>query len=93
MSDFMGPPSGWYDPPAGHNPECNCESCHRQHVENGDFHDNANLPDFPCCHDEIESLVEKGKYCATHGFGYMQDRRCLECEERASFIRDRAVGE
>ena len=37
MSEFMGPPSWWYNPPEGHEPECNCQcDCRAGVDEDGD---------------------------------------------------------
>ncbi len=56
MTEFMGPPMWWYDPPEGHHPECNCKECHAEHIESGDYIELALTPDFLCCKDELESL-------------------------------------
>lgn len=85
MSEFMGPPSWWYDPPAGHSSECNCDKCHDLHIENGEVEANASGVDFQCCADELECWIQDGKWCPSHGGAYMdfEKRTCLECAEAA----------
>ncbi len=94
MSEFMGPPSWWYDPPEGHESECNCDDCHDEHMSSGDFVDLAKDSDFPCCADALEYLLEKGEWCLAHGGAYIDKDHCLECEHEAVMMPlKKAVGE
>lgn len=54
-----------------HEYECNCEECHRYHLEN-DFIDRAKDSEFVCCQDEVEVLISKGKLCAKHPESYFE---------------------
>ena len=95
--EIMGPPSGWYDPPEHHKDICNCENCHQSHIENGDFAKlAASGPDFQCCKDELDSRIEKGLWCKSHGDAYMDKQVCWECWYQMPLdirLLHRAVGE
>lgn len=68
----------WLDPPFGHIEECNCPRCHKEHA----LEECAPLPDFRCCRDEIDMLIDEGRWCAKHGGAYMDfDGTCVECLE------------
>jgi hypothetical protein len=85
--DFM------FDPPVGHSAECNCEPCHREHVDTGNVIENASRPDFRCCSDQLDLWIEDGRCCEKksrdHGQTHMEvlrengkliyTGRCLEC--------------
>jgi hypothetical protein len=93
MSEFMGPPPGWYEPPEGHQPECNCAKCHKRHIENDEFSTLAESPDFQCCKKELKRMINKGQWCLVHGNAYMKDKNCFECEYERETNYKRAVGE
>lgn len=84
MTEFMGPPLSWYDPPEGHKDACNCSRCHSEHVESGEFADLAGSPDYFCCKDELDRLIDQGEWCLIHGNLYMEEKICLECEAQAA---------
>jgi len=83
MREFMGPPSGWYDPPAVHESHCACQHCHATHLEDGLVSEYANDADHDCCRRELDSWIEANKWCAVHGDAYIEkiDKRyfCAEC--------------
>lgn len=89
MTEIMGPPSSWYDPPEGHKDVCNCETCHQDHIKSGEFEELAKSPDFPCCKEELEFMLDEGTWCYFHGGGYIENKRCFECV----YGMNRAVGE
>jgi len=74
----------WLDPPEPKCPEeCNCEDCHDHHMRNGEVAELAELGDFQCCEDQLDSWIDDGEWCGDkpkdHGNAYMWKGRCLEC--------------
>lgn len=62
-----------------HSDECICESCHEAHHEDG----MQNFVGLQCCDDEINFMVETGKWCAKHRLPCIDiaDTICAECEK------------
>lgn len=89
MREISGPPSTWYDPPRGHEPECICHSCHASHREWSLVPENAE-EGYECCQEEVHDWIAAGEYCETHGGSYMEEKECLKC--KAADMYRRAVG-
>lgn len=49
-----------------HDDDCNCVTCHANHVENDEVSKNAKRKHFGCCQDELAIWIEKGEWCSTH---------------------------
>lgn len=57
-----------------HLPECNCERCHDQHLEDGIVISNAvcSPQDYGCCVEKFADMVEAGEVCKTHPEAYFE---------------------
>jgi hypothetical protein len=63
-----------------HQPECNCERCHAQHIEMCEVPENARRIDYQCCKDELDEWIENGKWCPEHGSADMKEGgQCALC--------------
>lgn len=57
-----------------HLPECNCEKCHKSHLEEGMVISNAldSPQDYDCCVEKFDDMVEQGEVCKTHPRAYFE---------------------
>jgi len=55
-------------------PSCFCDECHKEHIKENTFIDNAlyYTNDFPCCLTEIHERAEKGFMCKKHPYSYFE---------------------
>lgn len=61
-----------------HIEECNCDSCHRWHVENGKVREFSEMPDFECCEHEMFERIKKGEWCVEcDSDAYIKDGLCF----------------
>lgn len=57
----------------GHDGYCNCDTCHKYHYDHGMVADNAEMPDFQCCKDQMEEWFESGRRCRKHPRAYAEE--------------------
>lgn len=75
-----------------HKEECNCEGCHKGHIESGSVAENAESPDFGCCKDQIELDIEKGKRCRLHPTAYFEPGYCEGAEDCPENKKEKSNG-
>jgi hypothetical protein len=68
MSEFMGPPMSWYNPPELHE-LCAGSCCHEDHEDVEEWADEG------CgrCVDILDKAVENKEYCLTHHAWYCEE--------------------
>jgi len=72
----------WFDPP---NPkcdeECNCDTCHAQHIDDGMVDENAaGSESYQCCIEQMEAWYVSGERCRKHPKDYSEEGYCEGCE-------------
>lgn len=89
MINEFSPPPSYYDPPEPKcEPECNCETCHEHHIQNGEVDELSKRPDFQCCKDQMEVWFESGERCENHPSAYCEPGYCEgdpKCEMNKRF--------
>ena len=48
-------------PTVKHEYECNCEECHKIHVEDMEVWENARMIEFRCCRDQADEWTAEGE--------------------------------
>lgn len=97
MNGDGSPPSSWYDPPEPRHSdqslisdECNCDQCHRWHIEERMVEENAKFPDYQCCIDQMEEWFKSKRRCRKHPRAYAEEpcainnftAYCEECDAK-----------
>lgn len=68
--------------PKGHKEGCICEVCHQEHRWH--LEEFAKLPDYECCREEIDYLIEQGLWCRKHGGAFIDpgwSNHCYKCRD------------
>ena len=75
------PPPSYYEPPEPKcSEDCDCETCHKQHIDDGVVEENSigsNI--LQCCADQMEEWYQTGERCQDHPNDYSEKGYCEGC--------------